>query len=148
MTSFTYPLQIKRLEEAQSGAGAVRARVRGVFAAKVSVGQTGAGPGVTTIPLFVVPAGSIFSDCVIDVLTGFNLTDANANVRIGVPTSTGILFAATSVVTAGRRTQTASAAQVSAWAVSLTADTTVEALVSIDTSAATTGEILVRVFVE
>lgn len=148
MTTFAFPLAIRREEgEAASGAGAVRGRVRGNYSVKVSVGQTGTAAGTTTIPLFVVPAGSQFYDCGIDVLTAFDNT-AGVNIAIGVPTSTGILFAATTANTAGRRTQTASGAQVSAWAVSLTADVTVEAIVSITTSAVTVGEVLVHVVIQ
>ena len=148
MTAFAFPLNIKRVNENESGVGAntLRGRVRGVYRAAVSVGGTGT-TGTTTIPLFVLPAGSYISDAELDITTAFDQT-AGVNVAIGVATSTGIIFAATTVNTAGRRVQTPSGAQVSAWAIALTADTTVQAVVSIITSAITTGEVLVRVFVE
>lgn len=147
MTAFAYPLQIRRPEgEAANGAGAVRGRVHSIFSAKVSVGQTGTAVGATTLPLFVAPAGSYFHDAVLDVLTGFDNT-AGVNITVGVPTSTGILVAATTANTAGRRIVTPTGAQVSAWAIPLTADTTVEAIVSITTSTVTAGEVAIHVVI-
>lgn len=145
MTAFSYPIDIKRPEMAASGAGAITGQVPVYYSVPLSVGATGVGPGATTIPLFVAPAGSRPFDCVLDILTGADSGASNVNVRIGTPTSTGIIFAATTVNTAGRRTQTMTAAQVSANAVVFTADTTVKAVVSIDTSAITTFHSIVHV---
>jgi hypothetical protein len=144
MTTFSYPVNIKRPEMAESGAGAVTARIPARYSVRVGTAQTGTAVGTTTIPLFVAPAGSTFYECVLDITTGFDNT-AGVNMAIGVPTSTGILYAATTVNTAGRRAYAGTGAQVSANSIALTADTTVQAVVSITTSAVTAGEVIVHV---
>lgn len=144
MTTFSYPLNVKRPEMAEAGAGAVTARIPARYSVRVGTAQTGTAVGTTTIPLFVAPAGSTFYECVLDITTGFNNT-AGVNMAIGVPTSTGILYAATTVNTAGRRAYAGTGAQVSANSIALTADTTVQAVVSITTSAVTAGEVIVHV---
>lgn len=111
----------------------------------MNTAKTGTAAGTTTIPLFVAPAGATFYECVLDITTAFdNLT---TNIRVGTPTSTGILYAATTANTAGRRAYAGTAAQVSANAIPLTADTTVQAIVSIDTSAVTAGSVIVHVVI-
>lgn len=144
MTTFSFPVNIKRPEMDATGAGVVTGRVPTYYSVPVTLGMTGVGPGATTLPLFVAPAGSRVYDCVIDVITGADQT-ANTNIQIGTPTSTGIVFAATSANTAGRRAQTMTGAQVSANAIVFSADTTVQAIVSIDTSAIGTLETIVHV---
>jgi len=148
MTTFSFPVNITRHEPLAADVVNMRqARVPARYTVKVSAGQTGLAVGTTTIPLFVAPAGSTFFECVLDITTAFDNT-AGVSVNIGVPTSAAILYAATTVNTAGRRTQTPTGAQVSAWAIPLTADTTVEAQFAITTSAITVGEVLVHVVVQ
>jgi len=79
------------------------------------------------------------------VVTPFDNT--TTNIRVGIPTSTGILYAATTANTAGRRAYAGTGAQVSANAIPLAADTTVQAIVSIDTSAVTAGSVIVHVVI-
>lgn len=149
MTTFSFPVNITRHEPLAGDVVNMRAaRVPSRYSVKVSAGQTGLVAGTTTIPLFVAPAGSTFYDCTLDITTAFDNT-AGVSINVGVPTSTGILFAATTVNTAGRRMQTApSGAQVSAWAIPLTSDTTVEAQIAITTSAITVGEVIVHVVIQ
>lgn len=148
MTTFSHPLKVKRSETEVSAAapGRVQGKVPSYWQAVVSVGGTGGtAASTTTLPLFVAPAGSIPVECYLDVLTVFNPAASNTNLAVGTATSTGILFAATTVNTAGRRAYAGSGAQVSANAIAFTADTTIQAIVSIDTSAVTTGEVLITV---
>lgn len=145
MTTFTYPIQVKQVNPPGTGVGAaVRGKVPAYYVAMVSAGA-GIAAGVTTVPLFVLPAGSRVIDAFIDIVTAFNPGASNTNLRVGTSTSTGIVFAATTVNTAGRREATESGAQVSALAITFTADTTIDALVSVDTSAITAGEVRVVV---
>jgi hypothetical protein len=147
MTTFSYPLEGKRPEMTESGAGAVKAKIPFYMIARVSVGQTGTAVGSTTIPLFIAPAGSRPIDCFLDITTGANPGEAGTRtaMAIGVSTSTGIIYAATTVNTAGRRTYAGSAAQVSANGIVFSADTTIQALVSIDTSVISAFEAIVNV---
>lgn len=147
MTTFSYPIEQKRVEMGESGANAVKGKVPAYYITKVSAGSTGTAVGSTTIPLFVAPAGSRVWDATLDVITAYDpgVGTTNTNLRIGTATSTGIVFAATTVNTVGRRTQTMTGAQVSANAITFTVDTTIQAIVSIDTSAVTTGEVLIAV---
>lgn len=146
MTTFAAPVNTKRNEMGESGANAVLGAVQSRYSIPLGIQQTGVAVGTTTVPLFVAPAGTRFYECVIDVLTDYNNT-AGVNVAIGVPTSTGILFAATTVNTTGRRPYVGAAAQLAFNAIPLAADTTVQAIVSITTSAVTTGSLVVHVVV-
>ena len=136
MTTFSYPVNIKRPEMAESGAGSVVGKSSFYMIKKVSVGDTGTAVGTTTLPLFIAPAGSRVIDCFLDITTAANPGEAGTRtaLAVGTPTSTGIILAATTVNTAGRRTYGGTAAQVSANNIAFTADTTIQALVSIDTS--------------
>lgn len=146
MTSFSYPVNIRNHEPAAGDAvNMAEARVPGRYSVVVNTAKTGTAVGATTVPLFVAPAGANFYECVIDVVTPFDNT--TTNIRVGVPTSTGILYAATTANTAGRRAYAGTGAQVSANAIPLTADTTVQAIVSIDTSAVTAGSVIVHVVI-
>jgi hypothetical protein len=146
MTSFSYPLNIRNHEPpGPESVNLVEARVPGRYSVVVNTAKTGTAAAATTIPLFVAPAGSTFYECVLDVTTPFN--NDTTNIRVGIPTSTGILFAATTANTAGRRAYAGTGAQVSANAIALTADTTVQAIVSIDTSAVTAGSVIVHVVI-
>ena len=148
MTTFAYPLNVRR---AEPGLVPDPARVNSTgkvpfyLQRKVSVGDTGTAVGSTTIPLFVAPAGSRPWDCVLDVITAFDpgVGTTQTNLRVGTATSTGIIFATTTVNTVGRREAAETGAQVSALAITFTADTTIQAIVSIDTSAVTAGEVLI-----
>jgi hypothetical protein len=115
------------------------------YSVVVNTAKTGTAAAATTIPLFVAPAGATFYECVLDITTPFD--NDTTNIRVGIPTSTGILYAATTANTAGRRAYAGTGAQVSANAIALTADTTVQAIVSIDTSAVTTGSVIVHVVI-
>lgn len=146
MTSFSYPLNIRNHEPpGPESVNLVEARVPGRYSVVVNTAKTGTAAAATTIPLFVAPAGSTFYECVLDVTTPFN--NDTTNIRVGIPTSTGILYAATTANTAGRRAYAGTGAQVSANAIALTADTTVQAIVSIDTSAVTAGSVIVHVVI-
>jgi hypothetical protein len=149
MTTFSYPLEQKRPEMGESGANAAKGKHPANYLTVVSVGQTGTAVGATTIPLFVAPAGSRVWDATIDILTAANpgVGTTRTAMAIGVPTSTGIIFAATTVNTGGRRTQVMTAAQVSALAIPFTADTTIQAVVSIDTSTISAFEAIVNVVI-
>lgn len=144
MTTFSFPLDIKRAEPA--GADPINlqtGRVPTHFSVVVNTAKTGTATGATTVPLFVAPAGARIYECVLDITAAYNNT--TTNMRVGTPTSTGILFAATTVNTAGRRAYAGTEAQVSANAVPLAADTTIQAIVSIDSGTPTTGSVLVHV---
>lgn len=144
MTTFSYPVNIKRPEMGEAGAAAVQARVPARYSVRIGTAQTGTAVGATTIPLFVAPAGSNFYECVLDITTGFDNT-AGVNIAIGTAAAPATLYAATTVNTAGRRAYAATGAQVSANSIVLAADTTVQAIVSITTSAVTAGEVIVHV---
>jgi hypothetical protein len=146
MTTFSYPLNVNRSEPlAADPVNLQAARVPARYSVVVNTAKTGTAIGATTIPLFVAPAGSTFYECVLDITTAYdNLT---TNIRVGTPTSTGILFAATTANTAGRRAYAGTAAQVSANAIALTAATTVQALVSIETSTVAAGSVIVHVVI-
>jgi hypothetical protein len=144
MTTFSYPLDIKRGEPIGSDAvNQQTARVPAHYTVLLNTAKTGTAIGATTVPLFVAPAGSRVYECVLDITTAYDNT--TTNVRVGVPTSTGILFAATTANTAGRRAYGGTGAQVSANAIPFTVDTTIQAVVSIDTSTVAAGSMLVHV---
>jgi len=146
MTSFSFPLNIRNHEPpGPEAVNLVEARVPGRYSVVVNTAKTGTAAAATTIPLFVAPMGSTFYECVLDITTPYDNT--TTNIRVGIPTSTGILFAATTANTAGRRAYGGTGAQVSANAIALTADTTVQAIVSIDTSAVTAGSVIVHVVI-
>lgn len=146
MTTFSYPVNIRNHEPAAGDAvNLAEARVPGRYSVVVNTAKTGTAVGATTVPLFVAPAGANFYECVLDVTTPFDNT--TTNIRVGIPTSTGILYAATTANTAGRRAYAGTGAQVSANAIPLTADTTVQAIVSIDTSTVTAGSVIVHVVI-
>jgi hypothetical protein len=146
MTSFSFPLNVRNHEPpGPEPVNLVEARVPGRYSVVVNTAKTGTAAAATTIPLFVAPAGSTFYECVLDITTPFN--NDTTNIRVGIPTSTGILYAATTANTAGRRAYAGTGAQVSANAIALTADTTVQAIVSIDTSAVTAGSVIVHVVI-
>lgn len=146
MTSFSYPLNIRNHEPpGPEPVNLVEAAVPGHYSVVVNTARTGTATGTTTIPLFVAPAGAAFYECVLDITTPFNNT--TTNMRVGTPTSTGILYAATTVNTGGRRAYAGTEAQVSANAIRLTADTTVKAIVSIDSGTVTAGSVIVHVVI-
>jgi hypothetical protein len=147
MTTFSYPLEGKRPEMTATGAGAVKAKIPFYMIATVSVGQTGTAVGSTTIPLFIAPAGSRVIDAFLDITTAADPGEAGTRtgMAVGTSTSTGIIYASTTVNTAGRRTYGGSSAQVSANAIVFSADTTIQALVSIDTSVISAFQAIVNV---
>lgn len=149
MTIFTYPLNIKvRPNEPVSSTPADRVVGQSPFylVRKVSVGDIGGGAiGATTIPLFVAPAGSRPINCFLDITTAANpgVGTTRTAIAIGTQASTGILYASTTVNTAGRRNYVGTEAQVSANGIVFAADTTIQAVVSVDTSAITALEVIV-----
>jgi len=145
MTTFSYPVNIKRPEMGESGAGAVAARVPARYSIRVGTAQTGTAAGTTTIPLFIAPAGSTFYECVIDVVTAYD--NADTKFTVGTSAAPATLYAATTVNTAGRRAYAGTGAQVSANSIALTADTTVQAIVSITTSTVAAGDVIVHVVI-
>jgi len=143
MTTFAYPVNLKRPEMAESGAGAVTARIPARYTVAVNIAKTGTAAGATTVPLFVAPAGATFYECVLDVVTAYDNLDTK--ITVGTSALPATLFAATSVNTEGRRAYVGAAAQVSSNSIVLTADTTVQAIVSIATSTVAAGSVLVHV---
>jgi hypothetical protein len=119
--------------------------VPGRFSVVVNTAKSGTAVGATTIPLFVAPAGSNFYECVLDITTAYDNLDTK--ITVGTSANPATLFAATSVNTAGRRAYAGSAAQVSTNSIVLTADTTVQAIVSIATSTVAAGSVIVHVVI-
>lgn len=147
MTSFSFPLNIRNHEPpGPEPVNLVEARVPGRYSVLVNTAKTGTAAGVTTIPLFVAPVGASFFDCVIDVVTPYDNT--TTNIAVGTAAVADRLHTAVSVNTGGRRTYSPTAAQISANAIPLTANTTVVALVSIDTSTVTAGSVLIHVQID
>ena len=144
MTTFSYPLTVKRVNQGTAPVNAVQSKVPSYLTAVVSVGMTGTAVGTTTIPLFVAPAGSRAVEGFIDVVTAFDNT-ANTNISLGVSGSNGQIMAATTANTAGRTRATPTAAMVSANAIVFSVDTTIQAVVSITTSVVTTGQLIAYV---
>ncbi len=145
MTTFSYPLNVKRPEMGEAGAGAVAARVPARYSVRLGTAQTGTAAGTTTIPLFVAPAGSTFYECVLDVVTAYD--NDESKFTVGTAANPAILYAATTVNTAGRRAYAGTGAQVSTNSIVLTADTTVQAIVSITTSTVAAGDVIVHVVI-
>jgi len=87
MTTFSYPLTVKRVNPGATAVTAAQSKVPSYLTAVVSVGMTGTAVGTTTIPLFVAPAGSRAVEGFIDVVTAFDNT-ANTNISLGVSGST------------------------------------------------------------
>jgi hypothetical protein len=148
MTTLSYPLNIKRPEMGASGTDAVVGKSPFYMIKKVSVGDTGTAVGATTLPLFVAPAGSRVVNSFLDITTAANpgVGGTRTALAIGTAASTGIILASVTVNTAGRRTYTGTAAEVSANNIAFTADTTIAAVVSIDTSVISAFE--ATIFVE
>ena len=144
MTTFSYPLEIKcREPRGPEAVNLVQARALAQYSIPLNTARTGTAAGVTTIPLFVAPAGSTIFNCTIDVLTGYNNT--TTNITVGTGAIVNQIHSQVTVNTEGRRSYSPTAAQLSANAIPFTADTTVLAVVSIDTSTVTAGNILIHV---
>ncbi len=146
MTTFSFPVNIANHEPASGSAVDLKqARVPGRYSVVVNTSKTGTAAGTTTIPLFVAPAGSNFYECVLDITTAYDNDDTKFT--IGTSANPATLYAATTVNTAGRRAYAGTAAQVSTNSLVLAADTTVQAIVSITTSAVTAGSVIVHVVI-
>lgn len=144
MTTFSFPVEIKCREPlGPEAVNQVQARVLAQYSIPVNIEKTGVAAGVTTIPLFVAPAGSSIFNCTIDVLTGYDNT--TTNITVGTAALANQIHTQVTVNTAGRRAYSPTAAQLSVNAIPFTADTTVVAVVSIDTSTVTTGNLLIHV---
>lgn len=144
MTTFSYPVNIRRHEfYGDDAVNTAVARVPARYSVVLNTAKTGTAAGTTTVPLFVAPAGSTFYECVLDITTAFDNDDTK--ITVGTSALPATLYAATTANTAGRRAYAGSAAQVSSNAIALTADTTVQAIVSITTSAVTAGSVIVHV---
>lgn len=148
MTTFSYPINIKRADMPVSGAGSVVGKTSFYMVRKVSVGDTGTAVGATTLPLFIAPEGSRVVNAFLDITTAANpgVGGTRTALAVGTSASTGIILASTTVNTAGRRTYGGTEAQVSANNIVFAADTTIQAVVSIDTSAISAFE--ATIFVE
>jgi hypothetical protein len=146
MTTFSFPVNIANHEPASgSVVDLTQARVPGRYSVVVNTAKTGTAAGATTIPLFVAPAGSNFYECVLDITTAYDNLDTK--ITVGTSANPATLYAATSVNTAGRRAYAGTGAQVSTNSIVLTADTTVQAIVSIATSTVTAGSVIVHVVI-
>jgi hypothetical protein len=144
MTTFSFPLEIKCREPLGPEAfNLVKARALAQYSIPVNIAMTGTAAGVTTIPLFVAPAGASIFNCTIDVLAGYDNT--TTNITVGTAGLVNQIHTQVTVNTTGRRAYSPTAAQLSVNAIPFTADTTVLAVVSIDTSAVTTGNLLIHV---
>jgi hypothetical protein len=144
MTTFSFPLNIRNHEPLGPDVVSMReGRVSGRYSVVVGIAQTGTAAGVTTIPLFVAPEGSRVYEATLDITTGYDNTTTNFN--IGTAAAPTRIKAATSVNTARRQNYAPTAAQISVNAIPFAVDTTIQALVSIDTSAVTTGSVIVHV---
>jgi len=75
------------------------------------------------------------------------IDNLDTKITVGTSANPATLYAATSVNTAGRRAYAGSAAQVSTNSIVLTADTTVQAIVSIATSTVAAGSVIVHVVI-
>lgn len=144
MTTFSFPVNIKVHEPAdglpinqQTGRLAAR------YYDRLTTADTGTAAGTTVIPLFVAPAGARFYSVNIDVPTNFDNT-TGVQVQIGTAANVSLLADTTISATqaSGRLTYNATAARVSAAAIALTADTTVQARFVI-TSTLTAGDIII-----
>jgi hypothetical protein len=149
MTNYIYPLTVGRAEPSRVPApnGAVELASKGLvpfhLRRKVSVGDTGVAVGATTIPLFIAPAGSRPYDCVVDIITAYDPASSNTNLKIGTSALPSTMLAVTTINTVGRREATETGAMVSSNDIVFAVDTTIQAIVSIDTSAVTVGEFVV-----
>jgi hypothetical protein len=146
MTTFSFPVNIANHEPASgSVVDLTQARVPGRYSVVVNTAKTGTAAGATTIPLFVAPAGSNFYECVLDITTAYDNLDTK--ITVGTSANPATLYAATTVNTAGRRAYAGTGAQVSTNSIVLTADTTVQAIVSIATSTVAAGSVIVHVVI-
>jgi hypothetical protein len=144
MTTFSFPLNIRGHEPLGPDVVSMReGRVSGRYSITVGIAQTGTAAGVTTIPLFVAPEGSRVYEATLDITTGYDNTTTNFN--IGTAAAPTRIKSAVSVNTARRQNYTPTAAMISVNAIPFAVDTTIQALVSIDTSAVTTGSVIVHV---
>jgi hypothetical protein len=144
MTTFSYPLNIKRPEPIGDDiVNQAVGRVHGVYFNRLTTTNTGLAAGTTTINLFVAPAGSRFRTCTVDVPTNF---DNTTGVQIQVGTATLVSLLADVTVSSAnatyRNAYVATQARVSNTAIALTADTTIQAKFTI-TSTLTAGDIII-----
>jgi hypothetical protein len=146
MTTFSGPLLIKTNDA--EGPGTLK--VTYAFQTTIDIGKTGAGAASTTVlPLFTAPAGTTFDNVVVDIVDAFdNLAANNTNITVGISGATNRLLAATSLNTVGRRAYAPTTAQISVNAIPLTADTAIQAIVSINTSAVTVGKAYLTIFMK
>ena len=138
MTTFSYPLQVRPNEPGSAAVAQVAGRTLITYANKVSTGMTGTAAGATTLPLFVAPAGTRFYDCTMDFTTAFD--NATALTLVGVFAGSNSVVTSVTGTAIARKPGVFTNAQLSTNASPLTADTTVVAVVSINTSTITAGE--------
>lgn len=138
MTKFSYPIEIRTNEPGSAPVAQTWGKVPTVYVNRVSVGMTGTAAGVTTIPLFVAPAGSRFYDIVMDFTTAFD--NATALTLVNIDAGSQVVATSVTGTAIARKTMAYSNAQLSANSLALSADTTVVARVSINTSTITAGE--------
>lgn len=142
MTAFAYPIKIRRPNLALDS-DSFSALTLMAVPTTLTPTQTGTGAGTTTIPLFIAPAGSRIYDAHVDKVTAFD--NDETKIQVGTSALPAAIMAATSLNTTGRLSYTGTGAQVSANNLAFSVDTTIQAIVSITTSAVTTGKAIVIV---
>lgn len=142
MTAFAYPVKVRRPNLAIDS-DSYSAQVVMAVQTTVNTSNTGTAAGTTTLPLFVAPAGTRVINAHVDKVTAYDNTETL--IQVGTSALPACIMAATSLNTAGRLSYTGTAAQVSANNIAFAADTTIQAIVSITTSAVTAGKAIVTV---
>jgi len=142
MTAFAYPIKVRRPNLALDS-DTFSALTLLAVPTTVNIARTGTAAGTTTISLFIAPAGSRVYNAHIDKVVGFDNTETL--IQVGTSALPACIMAATSINTTGRLSYTGTAAQVSANNLAYSVDTTIQAIVSITTSAVTVGTAIVIV---
>lgn len=143
MTAFAYPIVIRRPPLAKDS-DTFSARAVVAVPVTLDTTNTGTAASTTTIPLFIAPAGSRVLDAYIDKIIGYDNTNG-VTVQVGTSALPACIMAATSLNTTGRLSYAGTAAQVSANNLAFDVDTTIQAIVSITTTAVTTGKAVITV---
>lgn len=142
MTAFAYPVKVRRPNLAIDSDTFSALMVMAVQTT-VNTSNTGTAAGTTTIPLFIAPAGTRIINAYVDKVVGYD--NDETKLQVGTSALPACIMAATSLNTTGRLSYAGTAAQVSANNIAFAADTTIQAIVSITTSAVTVGKSIVTV---
>lgn len=146
MTTLTSPLLVKG-GDTNRPSSAFRAGAVVVVPTRVTFGQfAGASASVTTLPLFVAPAGMRPLEAWVDVITPIAPVSGNT-VRVGTAAYAGLITPETTITAVARyRSDVSTSANLSAISYPFTADTTIQFQVSTSGIATrTAGEIMVYV---